>query len=638
MSRNQLIRSAAMAAVVLGDGLSLAACFAAALLLRFEGQSADSIYHTYVEPRVWTILASIAVYLLLHRAFRLHRREWRFAGLEMLRPVTCANSLGLLGLIALEFFVGGDSLPRSVLLRFWMLSIAATGGLRVAMRLTDTSIRRMKACRSSPAKRAVIVGSRSPGALALKAIREHQDSNYNIIGFLDDDPGRTGMYISNVRVLGRIDLLGQLMAKKAIDEVIIALPPGHMRSVSPYISECKRRNLPVRLVPDLNRFPSALDGSDSTDIPTDSLLRRAVVKSSGVSTGDYVSGKNVLVTGAGGSIGLELCRQILSYAPRSLVLLGHGENAIHNAWQELSLDYPDQADRLHCVIASVADDNRISAVFDDYRPDIVFHTAAHKHVPLMEVNEPEAVSNNVMGTAHVADASGRYGVERFVLISTDKAADPCSIMGGTKWLCGEVLRASAVIWPDTRYVTVRFGNVLGSRGSVVTIFQEQIKRGGPVTVTHPEMTRFFMTTPEAVHLVIQAGAIGESGGLYLLEMGQPIRLMDLAEDMIRQHGLEPGVNIEIKICGIRPGERLHEQLISERERIEASEVEGILIVQRPKYFEVSEFMEVLAHLDEMAASGNAAEVRRFLESVIDTGRTGVCPVVAGNALHLKKAA
>ena len=350
------------------------------------------------------------------------------------------------------------------------------------------------------------------------------------------------------------------------------------------------------------------------DLSFEELLRRKPVDAITADIGGYIKGARVLVTGAGGSIGSEICRQIASMNPATLILLGHGENSIHNIAQSLSCSFDTMKDRIHYAIASTANENRIEQMFRNYRPEVVFHTAAHKHVPIMESNEQEAVINNVIGTYNVAKACGEHSAERVVLISTDKAADPCCVMGATKWLCEEIFRSAASLWPNTSYMAVRFGNVLGSRGSVVPIFHEQIMRGGPVLVTHPEMTRYFMTIPEAVRLVLEAGAVGNSGELYLLDIGRPIRILDMAVDMIRICGLQPGRDIKIEFSGVRPGEKIHENLISDVETIEKTAWEGLSIVKRPDRFTPNELMNAIITLKNAAANGGDAHVRRVLYS------------------------
>jgi FlaA1/EpsC-like NDP-sugar epimerase len=424
------------------------------------------------------------------------------------------------------------------------------------------------------------------------------------------------MYIGNVRVLGPLTLLYDLLEDNVIDEVIVAMPDASGDAIREYVLECRKHKVPVKVVP---RFRDLLNGRPNIQLEefsVEDLLRRPPVCTDMSGVASFMMGKRVLVTGAGGSIGSELCRQILALKPHSLVLLGHGENSIFQIYNELRRDFPQLCDRISWVIASVSDERRINQVFSRVKPHVVFHAAAHKHVPIMESNILEAANNNVLGTNNLAEACGRYGVGHMVLISTDKAANPASVMGASKWLCEEVVRAASATWPDTTYVTVRFGNVLGSRGSVVPLFREQIKRGGPVTVTHPEMTRYFMTIPEASQLVLHAAAIGSSGELYLLDMGNPVKILELAHDMIRLCGYEPDIDIAVEFTGIRPGEKLHEQLVTESAEIRPAACVGLSVVHRNGHLSQTQVLDMLERLNELLDDGDEMQMREYLKEIV----------------------
>ena len=475
----------------------------------------------------------------------------------------------------------------------WLAGVTSIGLGRTMLRRLSASQQIIIArARTQPCKRAVLLGAGSQAAHIVRGIEEDPELRYDIIGILDDRQVQ-GTHVHNARVIGPVRELRRLLAEHAVDEVIVAVPDTNIEEIREYVIECRRQKLPVKVVPRLSEMLRGKSKFRLLDFSVeDFLLRRSQFNGDLTETSQSLAGKRVLVTGAGGSIGSEICRQIASFQPESLVLLGHGENSVFYIHNELLMDFPEIADRLHWVIASVADEHRLTQVFERFRPDLVFHTAAHKHMPVMEANLQEALQNNVLGTSHVAEACGSFGVARMVLISTDKAADPISVMGATKLLAEEVVRYSGATWPGTAYATVRFGNVLGSRGSVVPIFREQIRRRGPVTITHPDMTRYFMTIPEAVHLVLQAGALGESGKLYLLDMGIPIKILDLALDMIRLCGYEPYVDIPIQFTGVRPGEKIHERLIAGDCRLEPSLWPGISVVQRPRNFAPGEIPRV----------------------------------------------
>lgn len=613
--------SLAVLLLMIGDILAVSCALVMSLALRFEEYGLNQILRYYLLDNTLSLVLGLALYVGIFVAFRLYRCAWRFASLEMLWGVIYAVTCAQLGMIGLRHLVGAPSLSYSVIINFWVLSIVFVGGVRVLLRLASLgqnygqwalSILR----RDLRGRRAVILGAGSHGARLLHALQEELEEPYDVIGFLDDRPEKKGIYIRRTRVLGPLSHLYELLAQGAVDEVFIALPGAGGDEIREYVMACRKRKIPVKIVPTLCDVLSGKPVAKVADFSVEDLLRRPRVCVDIATSCSYVAGKRVLVTGAGGSIGSELCRQLMHIGPSELVLLGHGENSIHRIQQELVNSFPHAADRLRVVIASVADEARIDQVFRQYKPQVVFHAAAHKHVPIMEDNLLEAVQNNVIGTNNIVAACGRYGVQKMVLISTDKAVNPSSVMGATKWLCEQIVCASALKENATSYVTVRFGNVLGSRGSVVLLFHEQIKRGGPVTVTHPEMTRYFMLIPEAVQLVLQAAAIGRSGDLFLLEMGKPVRITDLAKDMIRLCGYEPEVDIPIEYSGIRPGEKLHERLVMDNELLEHAECEGLLIVRRAKYLSATDCAIILRRITDILERGDTDDMHALLTEVV----------------------
>ncbi len=612
---------AVTAALVGADVAALVLSVAAALGLRFEGRPFGALYSTYARPAAECLPVGALIYVAAFARLRLYGREWRFAGLEVLWRVVIANSIGIAGLAAYQIMVHGTRFPRSVIVVTWLGCILATGGSRIALRALCAARHRGDASaltgrKTNGGRRVVILGGGTLGCRVLRSIREDPSlADYRVIGFLDDDATKHGLYIGPALVLGPIDRIRELLRKRAMDEVIVALPEGSCGRLRDYVLECRRQQLPVRKVPYV-RDALLSGGASLADFSVEDLLRRPQADVNTAEIAGYIRDRRVLITGAGGSIGSELCRQIARQSPASMILLGHGENSIYNIDQELRTEYPEVTARCHCVIADVSKGKRVDQVFSQFAPEVVFHAAAHKHVPMMESNCREAVLNNIIGTENVVGACGRRGVERMVMISTDKAADPCSVMGATKWVCEQVIRAGADAWPRTAFVTIRFGNVLGSRGSVVPMFRDQIRHGGPVTVTDPEMTRYFMTIPEAIRLVLQAGAVGESGRLYLLDMGEPVRILDLARDMICFCGLRPGVDIPIEFRGARPGERLHERLISDDECMEESQWPGLFHVRRNDYFAPAEMERALRGLQSTADTGSEAETLDCLRAMI----------------------
>jgi FlaA1/EpsC-like NDP-sugar epimerase len=617
-----------MLLLMCGDVLAVLGSLGLSLTLHYDGRPFLQVYRDYFRHHVHSLPITLALYVAIFAAFRLYRYAWRFASLETVWSVVSASTLGLVGLVALQYLVDKSVMSWAALVIFWMMSILLVGGVRIMLRLASLSrsyggraVRILQ--RDLRPRRVVILGGGSSGARLLNALHEERSVPYEVVGILDDNPEKHGVYIRGARVLGPLNLLYKLLAEKAVDEVFSALPEASGAEIREYAMACRTRKVPVKIIPALGDVLNGKTLPHIEDISVEDLLRRLPVHIDVAEIGDFLTGKRVLVTGAGGSIGSELCRQMIGWKPAALILLGHGENSIHRIYQELRASHPNLSDRLRMVIGSVADENRINQVFHSHRPQVVFHAAAHKHVPIMEANVLEAVQNNVLGTHYVADACGRYKVSRLVVISSDKAVNPSCVMGATKRLCEKLVRAMVSVYRETTYVTVRFGNVLGSRGSVVPLFHEQIKRGGPVTVTHPEMTRYFMSIPEAVQLVLQAGAVGMSGELYLLDMGEPVKILDLARDMIRLCGQEPDIDIPVVFTGPRPGEKLYEELTSEDEQLEPAFCDGLSIVRCSNCYTAAEVMDIVRHSQQLISRGDSSEVYGYLDQLIPgfVGRT-----------------
>lgn len=621
---NPLRGRVAVFLIMFSDLVALVVALVLALVLRFDGASLTRIYNSQIVPQRFSLPLAFVAYVAIFSAFRLYKYAWRFAGLETLKGVIFGNVTGLFVMVLIQQLLVGHALPRSVLAIFLMTSIASVGCIRVILRFASLShsyggwllnVLRRDLC----PKRIVILGSGSAGARLLDGLREEMRHPHRVIGFLDDRSDRHGIYIHDVCVLGPLSHLYDLLDARAVDEVLIALPNASGPEIREYVMACRKRKIPVKVIPGLQEVLNGKTQVQLEEISVEDLLRRPVVSTDMGGVARYLAGRRVLVTGAGGSIGSELCRQIVKLNPSKLVLLGHGENSIHRLYSELVRSDPSLTDVLCMAIASTADRPRIHQVIEEHRPQIVFHAAAHKHVPIMEINVLEAVHNNVTGTYNVAEACGINGVQHMVLISTDKAVYPSCVMGATKRVCEEILRALVPMYPNTNYVTVRFGNVLGSRGSAVPIFHDQIKRGGPVTVTHKDMTRYFMSIPEAVHLVLQAGASGVSGELYVLDMGSPVRIVDLAYDMIRLCGCEPDVDIPVVFTGIRPGEKLHEELTEAEESLAPARCTGLSLVHRQQHFAADELLTMLREMQKLVARGDAKEARDFLHEMMPHG-------------------
>ncbi|HOF88535.1 MAG TPA: polysaccharide biosynthesis protein, partial [Armatimonadota bacterium] len=519
------MRSALTMSMLIGmDLLIVLAALALAGILQTERLEARAL-----TEHLMSLPLTLATFILAYYAFRLYHAHWEYAGVEMVWAVVAASGLATAISALWQWYLDQQLMPAATLVILFMLTTGLVGGLRLLLRLTASRVAAASAeLPPTPPKRAVILVNGKSAVEVLVALEKEHARRYEIVGLLDGDRRYHGAFLRGVKILGGFELLDELLARNAVDEVIIALPGADGAHLRHFILACCRHKIAVRVVPvlsELLRNPAAARTRLRLhEVRTEDLLHRPPIELTQPEVQAAFTGKRVLVTGAGGSIGSELCRQIARMNPALLILLGHGENSVVAVQRELAQRHPELALCLVPVICDVRDAARVRRLVRHYRPHAIFHAAAHKHVPLMEENVAEAATNNIGGTRCVARAAARAGVERMVLISTDKAVNPTSVMGATKFLCEEVVRAEAARG-DTCFVTVRFGNVLGSRGSVLPLFQEQISLGGPLTITHPEMERYFMTIPEAASLVLHAGAIGESGSLYVLDMGKPVRIM-----------------------------------------------------------------------------------------------------------------
>ena len=498
-------------------------------------------------------------------AFRLYGGILQYASIRTLIDVIKAMSLSSLAFVVVVVLLGFDGVPRSVIVVDWIGSIILVGGFRLVLRLAREALSAMP-LEEGGRRRVAIVGAGDAGESLAREIQRLYRFRYDLVGFFDDDARKHGLRLHDVKVLGSIGDLGASVPRLGIEEVIIAIPTADGETMRKIVDTCKTAGVHTKTIPG---FDQLIDGrvavSQIRDVAIEDLLgREPVVLEEGLVRG-FVHKKCVLVTGAGGSIGSELCRQIAGYWPRKLVLVERSEPALFGVHSELTRSHPDVF--AVPVIADTTDEKRMERVFAEHSPAVIFHAAAHKHVPMMEWNPGEAVKNNVFGTRTVADLADRFGAEAFVLISTDKAVNPTSVMGASKRLCEMYVQALSDR-SQTKFSAVRFGNVLGSTGSVVPIFKEQIARGGPVTVTDPEMQRYFMTIPEACQLVIQAAAMGAGGEIFVLDMGEPVKIVNLARDLITFSGLRPGEDIRIEYSGLRPGEKLFEEIGFDAEKMD----------------------------------------------------------------------
>ena len=527
------------------------------LLIRFDGYITSHYLHQMIDALPIMVISYIVMLLSMH----LYTRIWRYAGMREMVAVLIATTLGA-GLFYTGMYVFDKSLPRSIYLISWILS---TGVIGIGRMVLHYIAMRYGGKQSTDADmvNTLIIGAGDAGATIAREIERYHKRSRKVIGFIDDDESKFNRLMGGVRILGNRHDIPSIVKENKVKEIIIAMPSVTRNEIRNIMEICSPLKCKVNTLPGMYQL---LDDevlvSHLHPVSIEDLLERDEVRLDMDIVEHYIRDKVVLVTGAGGSIGSEICRQIMRVGPKRLLLLGHGENSIYLINQELKNIYKDGP--ITPIIADIRDKQQLDQIFTQYNPQVVFHAAAHKHVPLMEIQPMAAVLNNIYGTRNVADVAGRHGVERFVMISTDKAVNPTSVMGATKRVAEKVIISMNDTY-DTKYITVRFGNVLGSRGSVIPLFKKQIEAGGPVTVTDPEMTRYFMTIPEASQLVLQAGAMGKGGEVFLLDMGEPVKIIDLARNMIRLSGLEPDKDIHIKITGLRPGEKKYEELLTSEE-------------------------------------------------------------------------
>jgi len=540
--------------------------FAVSLMLAFLLISNMQFNEWFVGPYPKLLLCFLVVKLLVFAYFGQFQGWWRFVSISDLLAIVKASLVSTLILVVLWFvLLSSEPLRRylrdlttfsqAVFILDMFATIVLLGGLRMAVRLYHEEFRTEQAVKL---KKFLIVGAGNAGEALLRELHRMPVEQYDVIGFIDDDPAKRGVSIHGIPVLGRVEELARICKEKSIDEIAIAMPSATAKQLRKVVQICEGAKVRFQTVPSVTDIASGkYKVSQIRNVDINDLLGREAVQLDLDIIEQYLKGKIILVTGAGGSIGSEMCRQVCYFNPKLLLLVEQAENALFFIERELRKSFPQVA--METLICDIADKVRVEQIFERFKPDVVIHAAAHKHVPLMELNPGEAIKNNVIGTRTVANAADKYGAENFVMISTDKAVNPTSIMGSSKRVA-EMYIQDLNRTSKTHFVTVRFGNVLGSNGSVVPIFKSQIAAGGPVTVTHPEMRRYFMTIPEASQLVLQSAAMGKGGEIFVLDMGEPVKIVDLAKELITLSGFRPGEDIEIIFTGTRPGEKLFEEL------------------------------------------------------------------------------
>ncbi len=606
------------------DVLCILLAYGVSLAIRFEP---DSGLWPFLEGNRNLLFLSLAVRLPLYSVFGLYHHLWRYASTRELRSILGVSAASTAAIFLLNFAVLpllgiAHTVSRSVVLLDGLLNLGLLAASRLALRLlqerlSNRSRRVAPMFVARPAvRRMLVVGAGDAGARAVREMQQNRDCGMVPIGLVDDDGSKFGKRIHGVPVLGERAQIPEIARNYQIDEVLIAMPSASGTTLRELRRLCIEAKLPFRTLPSIHEV---LDGMPAVrqlrELRIEDLLRRDPVQTDQAEVKASITGTCVLVTGAGGSIGSELCRQVAAQGPSLLVLLGRGEYSIFTIERELRQRFPQVP--LKPVIADVRDLDRVMGVVGQHRPRTIYHAAAHKHVPLMEWNVEDAVTNNILGTRNVLRAAEEHDVERFVLISTDKAVNPTSVMGATKRVA-EMLVQQFAARTGRRYVAVRFGNVLGSRGSAVPIFREQIAAGGPVTVTHPDMRRYFMTIPEAVQLVLQAAVLGRGGEIFMLDMGEPVRIVDLVHDLIELSGLRPGVDIEVEFTGIRPGEKLYEELCLDTEHYDTTPHDRIFVLRNGAlpHGAPEQLQQGITQMAEAARHLRADEIRRLLTVLV----------------------
>lgn len=595
----------------LTDTFLLNACVYLSLIMRFD-VGIVSIEPQYINNYVDNMLFYTIISLLIFWVFRLYHSLWQYASIaEVYRIAEACITVEVVHFLSNKMV--GNMLPRSCYFNAAIYLIIAICASRFMCRMIRTVLNKYRNIKTS--NNVMIIGA---GEATNVIMREIQNSSYlansNIACIIDDDRRKVGKYIRGVKVIGTRDKIKEAAKLYDIDEIIFAIPSASNEVKRDILNICKETDCTLKILPGVYQMVDGeINVNSIRNVDVLDLLGRDPIEVDIESIMGYVKDKVIMVTGGGGSIGSELCRQLVSHKPKQLIIFDIYENNAYDIQQELKINYPDA--NVVTLIGSIRNVSRLESVFAQYKPDIVYHAAAHKHVPLMEVSPDEAVKNNVVGTWNVARMADKYGVKKFVMISTDKAVNPTNVMGATKRICEMIVQTYNEI-SKTDFVAVRFGNVLGSNGSVIPLFKRQIEAGGPVTVTDPNIIRYFMTIPEAVSLVLQAGAYAKGGEIFILDMGEPVKIDDLAKNLIRLSGYTLGVNMEIKYTGLRPGEKLYEELLMKEEGLQETD-NKLIHIGKPIEFDKENFFDNLEKLKEEAYS-ETGNIRESLKKVVDT--------------------
>ncbi|MBW4827965.1 MAG: polysaccharide biosynthesis protein [Clostridiaceae bacterium] len=594
---------------ILLDIILINAAYLLALYLRFDGNIEPQYMEAYISNAIFITLIKIIVFYY----FKLYKSIWEFASIDEMIEVVSASIVANAIVIAYMTLMQAR-LPRSIYLMVPILDMALIGGVRFSNR----AIARFKngiPKNIEDYKKILIIGAGAAGAMVIKELRNHNTLRSVPVAIIDDDSKKKGQNINGVPIVGGREDIAKICKDQNVNEIIISIPSANKQEIREIVNECKKTQCKIKILPGMYEL---IDGQVSVkeirEVEIEDLLGREEIHLDMNEICGYIEGKKVLVTGGGGSIGSELCRQIARFAPQRLIILDIYENNAYDIQNELLRKHEKL--NLKVLIASVRERERIDEILKNERPDVVFHAAAHKHVPLMEENPQEAIKNNVFGTLNIAQSADKYSVKKFVLISTDKAVNPTNVMGATKRICEKIIQ-SINKKSSTEFVAVRFGNVLGSNGSVIPLFKKQIAEGGPVTVTHPEVIRYFMTIPEACQLVLQAGSMAKGGEIFILDMGQPVKIMDLAKDLIRFSGFEPEIDIPIAITGLRPGEKLYEELLLDEEGISDTSHDKIFI-GKPILIDYDSLIEELKQLRDVTDTEDIEKIKQMIQKLVPT--------------------
>ncbi|MFD1446644.1 polysaccharide biosynthesis protein [Oceanobacillus profundus] len=558
------------------------------------------------ETILWSAIALLVFHHLFASVYKLYNKVWAYASVGELVTIVKAITFSIVGAGIVQYFINDFSLYSRALLVTWMLHILLIGGSRFVWRIYRDSYIKQE----TDQKRTLIVGAGAAGAMIARQLKNEHSSELSPVAFVDDDINKQKMQVYELPVEGTTRDIAAVVEKLKIEHIVIAIPSLRNGELEKIVAECNKANVKVQMIPKIEDLMTGkISVSHLKNVEVEDLLGREPVKLDIGAISEYVTGSTVMVTGAGGSIGSEICRQLMRFAPEKILLVGHGEYSIYSIDMELKNKYHDTETEIIPIIGDVQDRERIFNIVEEHHPRIIYHAAAHKHVPLMEYNPHEAVKNNVIGTKNVAEAADTFGVKTFVMVSTDKAVNPTNVMGATKRVAEMVVQHMAQ-QSKTKFVAVRFGNVLGSRGSVIPLFKKQIEKGGPVTVTDPEMTRYFMTIPEASRLVIQAGTLAKGGEIFVLDMGEPVKIVDLAKNLIKLSGYTED-EIPIEFSGIRPGEKMFEELLGEDEVLPGEVYEKIYV---GKTVEVD--MKVVLNLIKQFEGYNQASLKNELMNIV----------------------